>query len=149
MRFRERMQLMREVAAYKVKHRLPVEDLEREKKVLAEARKTAQEADLVPQSVEPFISALMEAGKTIQYRYLADWPPHANPAVTYRDLAGIRQRINELDRQLLTTLSQRLLSGAFTYSERVLLAEMTTSPNLSEAEKDHLLDTLRVIQRAG
>ncbi|SFC22700.1 gamma subclass chorismate mutase AroQ [Kosakonia oryzae] len=144
----ERMQIMRDVAAYKAKYRLPVEDLAREQKVLAAARNTAQEAGLEPHSVESFISALMTAGKTIQYRYLADGFAPADLSVTQQDLEGIRQRINELDKHLLMTISQRLRTGQLSYSERAWLAEKTVSPNLTEAEKDNLLDTMRFIQRA-
>ncbi|MFE4108865.1 chorismate mutase [Kosakonia sp. YIM B13611] len=144
----ERMELMREVAAYKAKYHLPVEDLVREQKVLLQARSNAREVGLEPQSVEPFINALMNAGKAIQYRYLADWLPRPESFVTLLDLDGIRRRINELDKHLLMTISQRLRGGTLSYSDRALLAEKTVSPNLTEAEKDNLLDTMRFIQRA-
>lgn len=144
----ERMALMRDVAAYKVKHHLPVEDIVREQNVLLQARSNAHEAGLEPQSVEPFISALMNAGKAIQYRYLADWLPRPESFVTHRDLAGIRQRINELDKHLLLTISQRLRAGTLSYTDRAVLAEKTVAPNLTEAEKDNLLDTMRFIQHA-
>ncbi|MCL6746241.1 chorismate mutase [Kosakonia sp. R1.Fl] len=144
----ERMALMREVAAYKVKYHLPVEDVAREQKVLSQARSTAREAGLEPQSVEPFISALMNAGKAIQYRYLADWLPRPESFVTLLDLDGIRRRINELDKHLLLTISQRLRAGTLSYTDRAVLAEKTVSPNLTDAEKDNLLDSMRFIQRA-
>ncbi|MEQ4452789.1 chorismate mutase [Kosakonia sp. YIM B13605] len=144
----ERMALMREVAAYKAKYHVPVEDIVREQKVLLQAQSTAHEVGLEPKSVEPFISALMNAGKAIQYRYLADWLPRPESFVTLLDLDGIRRRINELDKHLLMVISQRLRAGTLSYTDRAVLAEKTVSPNLTDAEKDNLLDSMRFIQRA-
>lgn len=144
----ERMLIMKDVASYKAQHHSPVEDVEREQKVLAEAVKNAQDAGLDPHSVEPFFRALMNASKAVQYRYLAGWlaTPDVNRSV--RSLDATRQQINQLDSELLTAISQRLLTGAFTEADTAWLSAQIMAPNLSEADKNNLLAALRLIHRA-
>jgi len=143
----ERMQVMKAVAGYKAQHHLPVEDLPREQIVLESMLNNAQQAGLEPQSVAPFVHALMNASKAIQYRYLADWlsaPDSARPAA---DLTETRQQIQRLDTQLLTAISQRLMAGSLPEAERHWLITQLAAPHLSEADKNTLVVSLSQIQR--
>jgi len=143
----ERMQVMKEVAGYKAQHHLPIEDLPREQQVMQSMLKNAEQAGLEPHSVEPFVHALMNASKAIQYRYRADWlSAPDNTAV--RDLADTRQQIQRLDSQLLNAIGQQLLAGGFPHAERAWLASQLTAANLSEGDKNSLLTSLASIRRS-
>ena len=144
----ERMMLMRDVAGYKKGHHLPVEDLPREKEVLIEAEKTAQAAGLAPDSVGPFVRALMNASKAVQYRYLADWLSAPGSRHTPADLSTVRERILKLDNQIMTVISQRLMAGHFSAEELAWLAEQMRTPHLTEADKHNLFTALSYIQRS-
>lgn len=143
----ERMQVMKAVAGYKALHHLPVEDLPREQVVLDHMLQNAQQAGLEPHSVEPFVHALMNASKAIQYRYRADWLSAPDKGFTVTDLAGTRQQIEQLDTRLLTAISQRLMTGTFSQEDKAFLMSQLTAPNLSESDKTILFATLARIQR--
>lgn len=143
----ERMQVMKEVAGYKAQHHLPIEDLPREQQVIQSMLKNAEQAGLEPDSVEPFVHALMNASKAIQYRYRADWLSVPDNAAV-RDLADTRQQIQRLDSQLLNAIGQQLLAGGFPHAERAWLASQLTAANLSEGDKNSLLTSLASIRRS-
>jgi len=67
---------MKDVALFKVKNHLPVEDIERENRVIDRAKVTAGDKGLAPDSVEDFfkaqISCQISVAKAIQFRYRAD-----------------------------------------------------------------------------
>lgn len=138
---------MKAVAGYKALHHLPIEDLPREQVVLDHMLQNAQQAGLEPHSVEPFVHALMNASKAIQYRYRADWLSSPDSAVPVRDLTETRQQIQQLDTQLLTAISQRLMTGAFSQEDKEFLMSHLTAPHLSESDKNSLFASLSRIQR--
>lgn len=142
----QRMQVMKQVAGYKALHHLPVEDLPREQLVLENMLENARQAGLEPHSVEPFVHALMNVSKAIQYRYLADWLSTPDQQ-SVRDLSDTRQQIQRLDSQLLTAISQRLIAGAFSPADSTWLASQLAAPHLTEADKNTLLASLARIQR--
>jgi len=143
----ERMQVMKAVAGYKALHHLPIEDLPREQVVLEHMLQNAQRAGLDPHSVEPFVHALMNASKAIQYRYRADWLSAPDSGVPVPDLAGTRQQIEQLDTQILTAISQRLMTGTFSQEDKAFLMSHLTAPHLSDGDKNSLFAALSRIRR--
>lgn len=143
----ERMQVMKAVAGYKAQHHLPVEDLPREQVVLENMLHNAQQEGLEPESVEPFIHALMNVSKAIQYRYRADWLSTPDSLQAVPDLAETRQQIQRLDTQLLTAISQRLMAGTLADADKAWLLSQLAAPHLSEADKNSLVTSLSRIQR--
>ncbi|KAA5927475.1 chorismate mutase [Pantoea sp. Bo_2] len=144
----ERMQVMKAVAGYKAQHHLSVEDLPREQVVLDNMLHNAQQAGLEPQSVEPFVHALMNASKAIQYRYRADWLSAPESDVSVVDLAVTRQQIERLDNQVLAAISQHLMTGTFSQEDKAFLMSQLTAPHLSESDKNNLFASLARIQRS-
>ena len=142
----QRMAVMKDVAGYKAAHHLPVEDLVREQKVLAEAQEEAAKAGVDPQSVAPFIQAQMDAAKAIQYRYLADWLSQPEPEWKPADLADVRKRISQYDKLILDTLSQQLNAGGFSKEEHARMVSLLDAPHLSNADKQRLADSLGMIK---
>ncbi|WP_313700623.1 chorismate mutase [Pantoea sp.] len=143
----ERMQVMKAVAGYKALHHLPVEDLPREQVVLDHMLQNAEQAGLEPHSVGPFVHALMNASKAIQYRYRADWLSAPDSDLPVTDLAETRQQIERLDTQILTAISQRLMTGTFSQDDIAFLMSQLTASHLSENDKNSLCAALSRIQR--
>ena len=69
----ERLSWMDDVALYKLRNTVAVEDLEREAVVVQKALEGAEAAGLDPISVEAFFRSQIAAAKAIQYRCLAQW----------------------------------------------------------------------------
>lgn len=68
----QRLSYMKDIAGYKARNYLAIEDLPQEEKVLSSTVSEADKLGLDGESVKPFIQAQMDAAKTIQYRNRAD-----------------------------------------------------------------------------
>ncbi|TPG64910.1 chorismate mutase [Ewingella americana] len=143
----QRLLVMKDVAGYKAEHHLPVEDLVREQKVMSLAREEATAAGLEPQSVVPFIQAQMDVAKAIQYRYLADWLSRPEKDWRARDLDEVRKIISDQDNVILHSISQRLLVGGLSEADKSAMVSELTAPQLSNADKHRLVDTMAAIKR--
>ncbi len=143
----ERMLIMKDVAGYKAEHHLPVEDLVREQKVVALAQEEARDTGLDPQSVVPFIQAQMDVAKAIQYRYLADWLSSPEQNWRPKNLDDVRKAISDHDKVILNSIGQRLLVGRFSEQDKSEIFGLLNAPNLSDADKSHLVNALSLIKR--
>ncbi|EDT0817239.1 chorismate mutase [Salmonella enterica] len=143
----ERLLLMKEVAAYKMKHHLPVDDFVREQNVFAGAEEEAKNNGLDPNSIIPFIRSLMDASKAIQHRYIVQWRAGPEPSFPIQTLSLSRQRIRQLDNQLVIVISQRLMVGAFSHEDMVWLKAQLTAPNLHESDISDMLAALSLVRR--
>lgn len=68
----ERLSYMEDVALFKAQKHLPIENLEREKTVLNQAKMSAHIGGLDPNHIEEFFRAQIAVAKAIQFRYRAD-----------------------------------------------------------------------------
>ena len=68
----ERLGYMEDVALFKARNHLPIEDIEREKIVIEKAKASAHEQGLDPEHIEDFFKAQISVAKAIQFRYRAD-----------------------------------------------------------------------------
>jgi chorismate mutase len=104
---RDRLLLMHDVARSKWDARRPVSDPERERDLLAEMERLGKERGLDTRFTRAFFAAQIGSAKRIQEGDLARWqvgePVAAGPAP---DLAVLRRRIDELNRQLVAALAQ-------------------------------------------
>ncbi|WP_413723134.1 chorismate mutase [Sodalis sp. RH23] len=143
----QRLLVMKDVAGYKAEHHLPVEDLARERKVVASAQEDALAQGLDPQSVLPFIQAQMDVAKAIQYRYLADWLSSPEPSWQPRSLDEVRGAIADQDKVILNSIGQRLLAGGFSEADKAEMYNLLHAPHLSDADRHRLVDALVKIKR--
>lgn len=99
----ERLGVMEAVARFKAQQSLPIEDLARERVVLARAAEAASVKGLDPAAVEAFVQAQMNVAKVIQYRWRAEWliEPPAEAAV---ELAPLRETLLQTDQKILQTI---------------------------------------------
>ncbi|MBT3880643.1 MAG: chorismate mutase [Candidatus Scalindua sp.] len=68
----ERLSYMEDVALFKVKNHLPIEDIQRENDVIDKAKVFASEQGFDSGIVKDFFRAQISVAKAIQYRYRAD-----------------------------------------------------------------------------
>ncbi len=68
----ERLSYMEDVALFKALKHLPIEDIEREKIVIDQAKVSANNKGLSPNHIEDFFKAQIAVAKAIQFRYRAD-----------------------------------------------------------------------------
>ena len=69
----QRLSYMPSVAAYKWQNNLPIESLERERKVLQSATQQAEKLGLEPQAVEAFFKIQIEIAKDVQRYWFGRW----------------------------------------------------------------------------
>lgn len=107
----QRLSYMKQVAGYKAKNQLAIEDLRQEEKVLAVSLDEAERLGLKRESVKAFVQAQMDAAKAIQYRYRADWLSVPENDCQPDSLEQIRTKISILNTRILTTISDTLMKG--------------------------------------
>ncbi|MFT5562315.1 MAG: cyclohexadienyl dehydratase [Candidatus Azotimanducaceae bacterium] len=100
-----RLSHMKDVAAYKWLHGLPIEDLAREKTVIRAARQTGLQSGLTIKSSRWFFTAQIEAAKEIQRYWFTEWQQTGAPQ-TAPDLGTeIRPKLIALGNQIVTALA--------------------------------------------
>lgn len=122
------------IAAAKRAKGLPIEDLEREKKVLSGAAERARAAGLPEQRVVDLFAALIEASKDIQRA--------SGPVEPPVELETLRLVLGELDERLVAELAAGPLDAAG--SERLRL-EIEGLPGLGAERKQELSRRLAAI----
>ena len=139
----ERLSYMEQVALYKNYNKLAVEDLERERLVIDNSKRSAARLGLDSESTETFFAAQIAVAKAIQYRHMADWlsmPATGQPPdLTTR----IRPALTELGDQIIDNLATLLHSGE-SIGEQHRQAFYTTISvrHVEESDKALLFDSL-------
>jgi chorismate mutase len=101
----QRILVSDEVAATKFHSGAPVQDLLRERRMLAEAGRRAVQMGLDRELAIRFLRSQIYASKIVQSGLLARWQAHPEQAPsTAPDLQSIRERLDQLDEQLLDRL---------------------------------------------
>ncbi|WP_047710150.1 chorismate mutase [Pectobacterium atrosepticum] len=147
----ERMVLMKDVAGYKARQHLPVEDLKQEDRILSKAREQSAAVGLSPQSTQLFFTSLMNASKAIQYRYMADWL--ATPESDWMPLSlndTIRPTLLTIDDQLLISIKRYLANGGYfaPQQEATFLSSINVE-HLSQNDKRQIYAALSHIEPDG
>ncbi|QDX98129.1 chorismate mutase [Pectobacterium carotovorum subsp. carotovorum] len=147
----ERMALMKDVAGYKARQHLPVEDLKQEERILSKAREQAVAVGLSPQSTQLFFTSLMNASKAIQYRYMADWL--ATPENDWAPLSlndTVRPTLLTIDDQLLVSIKRYLTNGGhFAPQQEATFLSSINVEHLSQNDKRQIYAALSHIEPDG
>jgi chorismate mutase-like protein len=103
----KRLALMHDVARWKWNAGKPIADLKREREVLQSAVERGRDRGLDADLVRTFFSAQMEAARIVQQADFGRWeaskqPPFADTT----SLAVLRQRIDEVNRELIDALAE-------------------------------------------
>ncbi len=145
----ERLSYMEEVGLYKTKNQIPIEDLERERIVLLDAKNLAASQGLDPETMETFFTAQINAAKAIQYRYRANLLIQEIPTKTVDLQADIRPALDQLGSDIIRLFAV-LLSNDHLLNERdrdLFLA--TVQRNLlTDADKQALYGAMLEVKLA-
>ena len=140
----QRLSHMKDVAGYKAKNHLAIEDLQQEAKVLASSVAEAEKLGLDGESVKLFIQAQMDAAKAIQYRYRADWLAAQETGWQPAPLDQVRAKISALSTAILVGVSQTL-SHNKQFTDRAAFMKAVEQVNLKDGDKERLWQSLRQI----
>jgi chorismate mutase-like protein len=101
----QRLALMHEVARWKWDAGKPVTDPERERELLQSVVERGRGKGLDPDLVRPFFAAQMEAARLVQQADFDRWKAkEQKPFADTKSLAVLRQRIDQLNRELIDAL---------------------------------------------
>ena len=140
---------MEEVALYKARNHLPIEDIDREENVLNKATEDATREGIDRESAAQFFEAQIAAAKAIQFRYRAAWL--ADHTIIHRvpkDLnEEIRPALLRLGTQITALLGKRLREiGPFTDEDRIAFMAAINIKHLSSADEDRLFAALKELR---
>lgn len=143
----QRLSYMEDVALYKVNHQKAIEDIEREKTVIAASARSATLVGLDEKSITRFFSSQIAVAKAIQYRHKADLlsvKAHKEP----RDLnTHVRPQLIKLGNEINAKIANCLKAGnAFTEQQRVTFNETINLRYVSTADKTNLFEALQKIR---
>lgn len=101
-----RLSLMKDVAAYKWEHRIPIEDLQREKEVLESSIQAAESMGLNPTASSRFFEQQIELAKSVQQYWFDQWESKGFEQYDYADLTTeIRPVLLELGDKILFSVA--------------------------------------------
>ena len=147
----QRLAYMEDVARYKVKNDLPIDDAKREEIVVENAKSSASEVGLNPTSIEGFFKAQIAAAKAIQYRARAQWiVKEAEIDEPTKDLdTEIRPALLILGEEIIDALKLYLeLEIGFEDSLFSEFSKKVSNPHLSETHKRLLFKALQEVKLA-
>jgi cyclohexadienyl dehydratase len=137
-----RLELMDEVAAYKWRHDLPIEDPERETVVLDSAVADALRYGFTPASSRHLFAAQIEAAKAIQRHWFGEWQGGQEPARVPDLNAQVRPELLRLGTEILAAAAA---DGGRESAEQFRTAVQVTG--LDATRRDALLAAVQGLQR--
>jgi len=145
----ERLGYMEDVALFKARNRIPVEDIEREKIVLSDAKKLAASRGLDPNSMERFFITQIGAAKAIQYRYRAELLTREIPTRSVDLQSDIRPALDRLGSDIVILFATLLQSrSAMGEESRERFMSTLQSRLLAYAEREALFDAMLEVRRS-
>lgn len=143
----ERLGYMEGVALFKAQNQIPVEDIEREKIVLSEAKELAASHGLDPNSMERFFIAQISAAKAIQYRYRAEVLTLEIPIRAIDLQSELRPALDQLSSDIITLFAAQLQSRfQIVEEQRKLFMRTLQSRLLADAEREALFDAMLAVR---
>lgn len=127
-----RFTYMKDVAAYKFKNNIPIDDTQREVVVLSEAIKRAEQEGLSSDSVRGFYRLQIELSKSIQNEWINLWKKTGFPNdYPIKDLKkDIRPKLDNIDREIIKAIK--------------LNVKNLSDNEIQEYNKDLILKTINV-----
>jgi chorismate mutase len=135
----KRLTLMHDVAQWKWNSGQPIADLRRERELLQSVVERGRDKGLDPDLVRPFFAAQLAAARLVQQADFDRWK--ASKQQTFADttsLAALRQRIDELNREMIDSLAElcpRLAERAVQQALPRRAEEILTGDGLAEVRE--------------
>ena len=139
----ERLGYMEDVALFKAQNHLPIEDIQREKIVLSDAKELAASHGLDPESMERFFIAQINAAKAIQYRYRAELLTRELPTRKVDLQSEIRPALSQLGSHIVALFAAQLQDQTLIAEEyRKQFMGTLQSRLLADTEREALFDAM-------
>jgi cyclohexadienyl dehydratase len=146
----ERLQLMQDVAAWKLVHQLPVQDVQRERQVLQATVRRARALGIEPVAAERLFELQIELARRLQQDAIARWRTTATTPTRLRNLdTELRPLLDQLGTRLLQALYLALpeLQSPEFRTDVASLAAPLLAAGLTPREAGSLLMALDQLQR--
>jgi len=101
-----RLAYMKDVAAYKWLHQIPIEDLAREQTVIKAAQQAGLQPGLTIEFSRLFFTAQIEAAKEIQRYWFTQWQQTGAPQTAPDLVTEVRPKLIKLGNQIVAVLGQ-------------------------------------------
>jgi len=152
----QRLQLMKDVAAYKYANDIAIENKQREKTVLASAVASARQQRLDPTTLEPFFHLQIKWAKIIQKDWIESWKAAGRESDKYEVAADLKAEIRpqlialgvRLVEQLPLALPELKNAASFDKYLDAVNVTITTRFVTSEMKRELLQSLLQVRQFA-
>lgn len=147
----QRLHYIKDVAVYKAKQNLPVEDKAQEQAVLEAVMTGARQNGLDADSVADFFSAQIEVGKSIQQHYHQQWvlEQDREGMPLPNMMANIRPQIANITNEIIQAFPAYLTRyGSHEDSDRKNFYNALTTEYLTEDDKKQLFDALLKVKQA-
>jgi cyclohexadienyl dehydratase len=147
----QRLSHMKDVAAYKWHNQLPIEDPQREKLVIENAARVANEVGLEQQASRTFFLEQIAAAKAIQHSWFYEWQRTSAslPASPANLNDTIRPELIRLGNQIIRQIELILKSGGQLSEQSEILAEFLQTEKLDSASRQKLLHALARLKLEG
>jgi cyclohexadienyl dehydratase len=148
----DRLQLMKDVAAWKHARSAPVVDAEREQQVLEATVQQASELGIDAASARRLFSLQIRLAVRVQESLIASWRSGAAPPQDVRDLASeVRPQLDRLGIELLRSIY--LASPEFQRSDFAArytrYAQILEAPGLTDSDRSELTSALGSLRRGS
>jgi cyclohexadienyl dehydratase len=148
----DRLQLMKDVAAWKHARNAPVVDAEREQQVLAATVRQASELGIEAASARRLFSLQIRLAVRVQESLISSWRSGTAPPQDVRDLSGqLRPQLDRLGIELLHSIYLALpeferadFAGRYTS-----YAKTVEAPGLTDSDRSELTNALGSLRRGS
>lgn len=148
-----RFELMKDVAAYKWVHQMPIEDLVREVRVVEAAMQYAATLGLAPGSIQPMVSLEIKLSKKIQQYWFAQWTKAGFDTFDYADLANdIRPELIEMETELMHIIKKLRpwkMNFFSNFGKRKAMNSILQADGLSEQDKYRMFAAVAKVKQAN
>jgi cyclohexadienyl dehydratase len=148
----DRLQLMKDVAAWKHARKAPLVDAEREQQVLEATVRQARELGIDDASARRLFSLQIRLAVRVQESWISSWRSGAAPPQDVRDLAGqLRPQLDRLGTELLRSIYLALpeFQRADFAARYTRYAKVVVAPGLTDSERSELTNALGSLRRGS
>ncbi|QSH41326.1 gamma subclass chorismate mutase AroQ [Lentisphaerota bacterium ZTH] len=145
----QRLSCMKDVAAYKHKNNIPIEDLARERIVLLNSTCDAAKFGLSPEAAKEFFQLQINLAKKIQKNWIAKWSTEDMPEkFNCKDLkTEIRPELIKIGRQIILQLKSLKHSSLPLQVKQQIVIEKINVKYISKSDKLLLLKAILKLQQ--
>jgi cyclohexadienyl dehydratase len=148
----DRLQLMKDVAAWKYARKAPIVDADREQQVLEATVQQASELGIEAASARRLFSLQIRLAVRVQESWISNWRSATAPPQDVRDLASqLRPQLDRLGTELLRSIYLALpeFQRADFAARYTSYAKIVEAPGLTDSDRSELTNALGSLRRGS